>query len=179
MSNGLTPQVSDDQDVFWQAMRDRHRAVSYYKRTPPTDQSNVMPPAISACWYLLRQSHLSEEAFKRLVSAASNRVTQSGKGLRPLDAKSLATFLHFCGAIRTIAAEPEIAISPKGNIQAEWTKDEDDFLVLEFQPRGEIFFSLWQSGFPTEGVKSAKLTHELVNMFDAMDENPLRWSDAA
>ena len=138
-----------------------------------------MPPAVAACWFLLSQSRLSEDTFNYLVSAASNRVTRVAEGLRPLNARSLATFLHFWIAVRIQAAEPEIAISPKGNIQVEWTKDEDDFLVLEFQPTGEIMFSLWQDGYPTEGMKSANRAQELVNMLDAMDENPLSWSDAA
>lgn len=187
MSNGLSDQLFDDQDESWRSEQNRHLARKCYQPLPPVDQSteiayrptqpadqsNVIPTAIAVCWYPLKQSHLSEEAFRRLISAASSRVTRSGEGFRPLNAESLSAFLQYWDAIRTIAAEPEIAISPKGKIQAEWTKDEGNFLVLEFQPSGEIYFSLWQDGYPTEGVKSAKRTHELINMFGAMDENPL------
>ncbi len=193
MSNVLTDQFSDDQDTYWQSMRDQYLARSYYDPARPVDQSatriyeptqpiaqsGVIPHAVAVCWFLLRQSRLSEEAFNHLVSAASNRMTRSAEGLGLLDARSLAIFLHFWITVRIQSAEPEIVISPKGNIQAEWTKDENDFLVLEFQPSGEILFSLWQDGYPTEGMKSAKRAQELVNMLGAMDENPLSWSDAA
>ncbi len=190
MSNGLTDQISD---AYWQSMRDRHLARSYHEPAQPVDQSatrfyqpaqpivrsDVIPPAVAVCWFLLCQSRLSEDTFNLLVSAASSRVTRSAEGLGLLNARSLAIFLHFWIAVRIQSAEPEIVISPKGNIQAEWTKDENDFLVLEFQPSGEILFSLWQDGYPTEGMKSAKRAQELVNMLGAMDENPLSWSDAA
>ena len=193
MSNVLSDQHPNEQDAIWRAERDRRLTVLYYQPAPPvdqsaisfyrpklpTDQSNAVPAEIAVCWQLLKESHLSDEAFTRLVSAASSRVTRPDTGLRTLNSKSLAGFLHYWGAVSTVAAEPEIAISPKGNIQTEWTKDESDFLVMEFQPNGEIFFSLCQEGYQTEGVKSATRTHELLKIFEAMDENPLAWSDAA
>ena len=193
MSNGLTDQFSGGEDTDWQSMKDWHLARSCYEPAQPVDQSatrfyypaqritqsNVIPLAVAVCWSLLYQSRLREETRNLLVSTASSRVTRSAEGLGPLDATSLATFLHFWTAVRIEATDPEIVVSPKGNIQAEWTKDEDNFLVLEFQPDGEILFSLWQDGYPTEGVKSARRAQELVNMLGAMDENPLSWSDAA
>lgn len=191
MSNVLTDFQPDNEAEKSRAERVRFVAESRFQPSPPVDQSavsmfprpqvtdgsNVIPAAIAACWHLLKQSHLGDEA--RLISAALRRITQPRMGLASLSATSLDTFLHFWIAVRAAAAEPEIAISPKGNIQAEWTKDDDDFLVLEFQPTGEVFYSLWQGDYPMEGAKSSTMTHELVNMFNAMDENPLCWSDAA
>ncbi len=95
MSNVLTDQFSDDQDTYWQSMRDRYLARSYYDPARPVDQSatriyeptqpiaqsGVIPHAVAVCWFLLRQSRLSEEAFNHLVSAASNRMTRSAEGL--------------------------------------------------------------------------------------------------
>lgn len=193
MSSGLSDQHPNEQDAIWRAERDEllkvlyysqitpvnQTVISFYQPTLPTDQSSAVPAEIAVCWHLIKESHLSDEAFTRIVSAASSRVTRSGTGLRTLNSKALAAFLHLWSAVRTVAVEPEIGISPKGNIQAEWTKGENDFLIMEFQPNGEILWSLWQEGYTTEGVKSATRTHELLKMFDAMDENPLVWSDAA
>lgn len=152
-------------------------AAIFYQLEPLIKPTNAVPEEIAACWDLLIQSSLSSESFERLLSAASTRLTRSSVRGRKLDSKSLSSFLHFWSEVRGVATEPETSISPKGNVQTEWTKDDENFLVMEFQPNGQIYFSLWQEGFPTEGVKPPTRTYELLRTLDAMNENPLCWSD--
>ncbi len=126
--------------------------------------------AIYSCWELLRKSLLSAETYERLLSAATNRLTQPSAGLRQLDANSLAEFLKFYGLIGQISVEPEIVINPKGCVQVEWNKDDENFLVLEFQSNGDVFFSLWQNDYPTEGIKAPAAMKELIKIFNNLDE---------
>lgn len=186
------PQAERENLLVRRAEREKLRAQSLYYFVSPTDlsgallygggapseNSSAIPAAIAECWHLVKESQLSEEAFTHLVAAAAGRSPQSVRGLLSLEPKSLAAFLHFWGSVRDGSAEPEIGISPKGHVQAEWTKDVEDFLVLEFRPNGEVLFSLWQDGYPTEGVKSPTHLHELCRMFEVMDQNPLSWTDA-
>lgn len=146
--------------------------------TAKNERANVIPESIRSCWNLLRKSHFGSSTFQQIVSAASNRTSRSDDGLGPLHANSLAAFLKFWAGIPYQAAEPEISINPKGNFQAEWAKNNENFLVLEFQPNGDIFFSLWQDDYPIEGIKSARRSRELESMFGVIDDNPLCWSDA-
>lgn len=141
--------------------------------------SDVIPFSIFACWNLLRESGFSERAFDRIVSTAMNRLASGETGLRPLDADTLTGFMNFWNSVRGIAVEPQITISPKGNIQVEWVKDCKNFMVMEFQPNYDVFISLWKDDQPLEGIRSRETLPELIRVFDAMDENPLRWSNAA
>ena len=141
--------------------------------------SDVIPFSIFACWNLLRESGFSEGAFNRIVSTAMNRLAPGETGLRPLDADTLTGFMNFWNSVRGIAVEPQITISPKGNTQVEWVKDRENFMVMEFQPNYDVFISLWKDDQPMEGIRSRETLPELIRVFDAMDENPLRWSNAA
>lgn len=150
------------------------------ERGPATlEIANVIPESIVSCWNLLRQSGFSDETFGQIVSVTSNRLLRANQGLRPLNTKTLTAFLNFWRLCGDEAADPEVMISPKGNFQAEWWKDSGNFIVMEFQPNSDIYFSLWQDNYPLEGSQAAKKMHELVHIFGAMDENPLGWSDVA
>ncbi|MDA1101248.1 MAG: hypothetical protein O2967_19955 [Proteobacteria bacterium] len=142
----------------------------------PSD-SNVIPESIFFNWSLLRLSGLSDGAFGQLTMTASNRLVESGDQ-SPLNRITLTAFLEFWNKIRLYAAEPDIAVSPKGNVQIEWEKDGENFIVLEFRPDNAIFFSLWQKDNPTEGVRSREQVDEFIRILGIMDENPLSWTYA-
>lgn len=146
---------------------------------PANKKVDTIPDSLLRCWNLLRESELSGDTFRQIVSIASSRLLRGDQGLRPLSTKTLKAFLNFWELARDQATEPEITISPKGNLQAEWRRDEGNFVVLEFQPSGDIFFSLWQDNYVIEGSKAAKKMRELVHVFGALEDNPLGWSDVA
>jgi hypothetical protein len=182
-----------EQDLSWQAMQ-QENLKRHWPRTQVTQihpdaiesqehtfQSTVVPQAIMQCWFLLKESRLGEGMFSRLIILASGREAQSRSGLDSLRSQSLASFLHFWSALRQLAgpAEPDLSISPKGNIQAQWVKSGESFLVMEFQKNGDIFFSLWQEDYPLEGIQPGTRMSELIHVFNAMQDNPLGWTDAA
>ena len=155
----------------------RARETERIERTEE-DGAGVIPYSILMCWDLLRRSDLSPEAFQYVVGTAADREKSTDKTLRPLVRGSLAAFLRFWEKTKKKSAEPELGVNPKGHLQAEWYKDLDNLLVLQFQSNGDIFFSLWQEGDPTEGKKSSRNVPELIRILQIIPDNPLSWTDA-
>lgn len=157
-----------------------------YRRPPGFDSrvddeerkqsSDVTPKALRAYWHALTE--LPEPVFKNLFSdavAAEKRKFQGNFGLLP---ESLKLFLDFWGLILLEASNPVLSISPKGCLVGEWFLDPDNSLVLMFGGEKKIFFSLFDQGFPCEGIENGKngLTN-LAQMFLSRAPNPFMWSD--
>lgn len=142
------------------------------------DSGQVVPYVILSCWDALRKSGLSRETFKTLMSTAIRRETTGETRYDQISGGSLRAFLTFWGDLSSFRAEPEISVSPKGCMQAEWLKDDSSHLVMEFQPSGVMFFSLWLDGEPIEGFKKIAKRGELINMLCAGTENPFTWCES-
>ena len=137
----------------------------------------VISEAVSSHWLALSLSLLGPENLKVIMRAANDRNGFDSFGLKPLISASLSGFLEFWRFIKDESVEPEISVSPLGLMQAEWLKDDDHSLVLEFQESGDFFYSLWEDGQVCEGICGSSRDNivELVNMFKARNENPFQW----
>ncbi len=136
---------------------------------------STIPDPIRANWDALRHSGLSEECFNTIVATAMNRVPKQPSGLGQIDTDSLRSFLEFWSHIKAFAAEPEISFNPRGLVQAEWYKNNSNFLIIEFRDDGTLFFSLWDNGLPIEGIQHKKRKRELADMFRVRRIDPLQW----
>lgn len=94
--------------------------------------TDTMPDAIRANWYELAISRLSVEAFARLNFLANRQAGWRGPGSMALSGASLSKFLRFWATVRSVAAEPELMLTPLGTLQAEWFKNHKQFLEIEF-----------------------------------------------
>ena len=54
-----------------------------------------------------------------------------------LSGVSVSKFLLFWAAVRAVAAEPELMLTPTGTLQAEWFKNHKQFLEVEFSQSDE------------------------------------------
>lgn len=136
---------------------------------------STIPDPIRANWDALRHSRLSEECFNTIVTTAVNRVPKHPSRLDPIDTDSLRSFLEFWSHIEVFATEPEISFNPRGLVQAEWYKNNSNFLIIEFREDGTLFFSLWDNDLPIEGIQHKKRKRELADMFCVRRINPLQW----
>lgn len=110
------------------------------------DSTSVVPQSISANWMLLAKSGLSEPAYKAILRLGSKPLGWNGPGSFPLDARSLTNFLNFWIQVRNVATEPDLVLTPKGNIQAEWFKSPRQFLEIDFRSENEpSFFGLFDN----------------------------------
>lgn len=112
--------------VLVKSLRD---GVAMQGRSKATD---TMPDAIRANWYELAISKLSVEAFARLNLLANKQAGWRGPGAMALSGASLSKFLRFWATVRSVAAEPELMLTPMGTLQAEWFKNHKQFLEIEF-----------------------------------------------
>lgn len=147
------------------------------KQTHGEESQSAIPDALWPNWEALRRSGLSEQAFNTIFVTAANRSSAGPSDLGPINANSLKCFLEFWGYIGACSAQPEISFSPRGLVQAEWYKNESNFLVVEFRDDGTLFFSLWDNGLPIEGIQTKKRKYELADMFRVRRVNPLLWGD--
>lgn len=98
-------------------------------------QTVTIAPALRANWFELSRSALSGEAFERLRKLADKPNGWRGPKSKALSASSLAKFLKFWFELRDIAAEPELMLTPRGTLQAEWYHSHVHFLEIEFDSR--------------------------------------------
>lgn len=94
--------------------------------------ATTIPPALHANWFGLSQSGLSNDAFERLRKLADKSDGWHGPSSKTLSAASLDMFLKFWDAVRDIAVEPELMLTPRGTLQAEWYRSHRQFLDIEF-----------------------------------------------
>lgn len=136
-----------------------------------------IPPAILANWDALRRSQLSSKSLECLIFSTWNRPASNARGLKPVTLDSLRNFLRFWSNINADSAEPEISVSPRGFVQAEWFKDDDHFLVIEFRPDDSLMFSLWDEAPRVEGMEILSFHQDLERMLRVRADNPFLWSE--
>jgi hypothetical protein len=138
----------------------------------PATEPETLPPAIRENWSLLARAKLSEPFFERLSRMAKRPLNWRGVGSRPLSTSSLAQFLHFWSKIASRSEEPDIALMPSGNLQAEWYRNSRHHLDLEFNEDGRGFFFLMDGAAVNEGVEPFD---SLAETLLARASKPLKW----
>lgn len=139
------------------------------------ESRSAIPNALWANWEGLRRSNLSEEAFETIYAAATDRRTDLPTDPSTVNAVSLENFLDFWDHISVGSAEPEVSVNPKGLIHAEWYADDSNFLIIEFRDDRKLFFSLWDSNLPVEGIQDETRMYELAAMLKVRYVNPFLW----
>lgn len=136
--------------------------------------SNVTPSSIRSHWHDLRI--LPGDVLASLyVDAISAEFNDSRHGLL---SEALGCFLLLWKHVAENAAHPELSISPKGYLVAEWYVDPDNSLVVMFNGNSQVFFSLFDHGRPCEGYEEGEEgIRNLVKMLISRTPNPFKWSD--
>ncbi len=135
--------------------------------------TEAVPEAIVQNWQFLANADLSEKGYLFLLRLAKKEPGWRGQSSRPLDYRSLANFLRFWRSVREHAVEPEFVLVPSGNLQAEWYKDDDQFVELEFQQDNRCLFGLFDGESVLEGAADVQ---ELLAFLSVLNFEPLKWS---
>lgn len=140
----------DDRNAFV-VVRKTHAHIYALLTGLKADQTQAVPDVLKANWLELSQSHLSNLTFARLSKIAEKRDGWQGPGSLGLSAASLSEFLKFWREIRSAnSIEPELMLTPKGTLQAEWHRSRRQYFEIEFsKERGIGNFGLMDrlSGF--------------------------------
>lgn len=153
--------------------------IIYFFEPEYKNVTETMPEAITSNWEQLANSGFSNQTYAFLVKLAGKKTGWRGAGSRALDAVSLTKFLNFWDKVSENAIEPEFALLPNGNIQAEWYKDERHFIELEFTSNDMIFLGIFDGDSVIEGVEdSDKLaaSEKIVTLLSLKEFGPLKWS---
>jgi hypothetical protein len=140
---------------------------------PSSGETGATPETIVKNWQLLATSGLSEQSFLFILRLARKKSGWRGSGSKPLEASSLSNFLKFWDKVSEYATEPEFALAPNGNIQAEWYKDERHFLELKFTPHNMIFFGFFDGDKVYEGRTEPD---DIIKILSSKEFKPLKWS---
>jgi hypothetical protein len=145
------------------ALKAYSAALRYYfvptaKETTPKQlaaqrQTETLGAALQANWSEIARSGLSNQSFERLKVIASLSDGWRGRGSRTLSAASLRAFLSFWHLIKLEALEPELMLTPKGTVQAEWHRSHRQFLDVEFRQNGlDANFAIFDRGHVVEAT---------------------------
>jgi hypothetical protein len=110
---------------------------------PVSIQTASLPSAIASNWNDLAKGGLSEGIYQRLLELAILTAGWNGPGSLGMNASSLWSFVKTWKQIRKFCTEPELVLTPSGNIQAEWSKSRRHHLEMDFRASGEnSYFAL-------------------------------------
>lgn len=118
-----------------------------------SDNTQTIPAALHANWAELARSGLSNDGFERLRMLAAVKDGWRGDAARALAASSLHGLLAFWRLVKGVAVEPELMLTARGTVQAEWHRSHRQFLDIEFKTNGrEANFGLFDRGHTLEGT---------------------------
>lgn len=115
------------------------------------------PESIRQNWIGLAKSKLSQKTYGRILRLA---IDAQNQGISPLKSGSLRTFLTFWEVVRDIAPEPDLTIARNGNIVAEWHKNWQRHLDIEFKEDGMVLYGLFIGKIVNEGRDVARVLAE-------------------
>lgn len=95
-------------------------------------RTQVISAALQANWSELAQSNLSNDSFARLYRLSEKQNGWHGPASLALHGSSLSSFLRLWHLVRDVAVEPELMLTPRGTLQAEWYRSHRQFLEIEF-----------------------------------------------
>jgi hypothetical protein len=139
--------------------------------TPATKKKSIavtaVPQAVLGNWNRLYRAQLPDRVYKRVRQLARYEDGWRGFGSKALTAEALRTFLNFWIQIGSHASAPEIALTARGTLQAEWFKSSHRHLDLEFVNDQKIFFGWFDDENVNEGVYSLGGLVQWLNIPDA------------
>jgi hypothetical protein len=130
---------------------------------------------MSAHWW--RLGGLPVRVFNDLLSAATSPNRVLGKASQ-LSNGSLGIFLDLWDAVKVVAAEPVVSVTPNGCVVAEWVRDEENLLAVLAGSSAELTYSLFENGEPLEDSITKEQIPAFVTYMRARVANPFQWSDA-
>ncbi len=142
--------------------------------TESAEETATIPKPIIENWQLLATSGLTEQSYLSLLKLAKKTPGWRGAGSRSLDYRSLGSFLRFWKTVREKSAEPEFVLVPNGNLQAEWYRNDNHFVEIEFGLNDKCLFGVFDGEAVLEGRTSVK---NIVELLATQNYGPLKWSD--
>ncbi|MFN0038585.1 MAG: hypothetical protein ACKVP2_03640 [Burkholderiales bacterium] len=149
------------------------RAISDY-----TFETTIsLAPALAENWAAIFRSGISEELFLRIARLANFKDQWNGGGSRQMSPLSLNRFLSFWSEISSLGVEPELVLTSRGNVQAEWFKSSTRFFEVEFAVDGkdDNFFAI-RDGTRTTFEGKARLKDLISICKSHRNGAALRWS---
>jgi hypothetical protein len=137
--------------------------------------ANAMPQVIVSNWSRLFSANLTSNLYSRIMQIARRRDGWRGEGSKGLTQEALSAWLDFWIAINDDASKPDLALTARGSLQAEWFRSTRRHLDLEFVSKERIFFGLFDGRAAYEGVDKIKT---LVPWLSDHHAHPLRWRSA-
>jgi hypothetical protein len=137
--------------------------------------ASTVPKAIVANWNRLFSANLPNDVYRRIRLLSRYDNGWRGDGSKALSADALKTFLNFWIQMTGYLANPDLALTARGTLQAEWFRNSRRHLDLEFVDSKKIFFGLFNGENVYEGVDSLEGLSEWLKHHRA---NPLRWPGA-
>ncbi len=111
--------------------------------------TNAVPESIKGNWDRILESGLPDSTYAQLLGAAEEA---AGSAIQSeLREGSLRTFLSFWDAVRSIAPEPSLALTPDGNLIAEWRKDSKHHVDVVFKSDGLVLYGIFLGKMVSEG----------------------------
>ena len=142
---------------------------------PATKEKNItsltVPQAVLGNWSRLYRAQLPDRVYTRIRQLARYEDGWRGDGSKAITADALKSFLNFWIQIGPDASAPEIALTARGTLQAEWFQSSRRHVDLEFVNDKKIFFGLFHDENINEGVYSLGA---LVEWLKSQSAGPLR-----
>lgn len=132
----------------------------------------ALPDAVRDNWNRLAVSELTEQSYATITKLAHKGTGWRGAGSLPLSAGSLRAFLDFWQQIKEHAKEPELTMTPRGNLVAEWHKNWRRHLDIEFRAGGFALYGLFDGQSLHEGRDTIS---GLARFLMYRERKPLRW----
>jgi hypothetical protein len=172
VTNLRFPLFSDATDLSFTSFSQLNiKAADWWRRTVPAP-SLATPSTISINWTRLSRAGLTPEAYSQLLKIATRNDGWRGPGSRALRSLSFVGFLNFWPLICVQAVEPEFTLLPNGNLGAEWYKNSQRHLDMEFIDAQMAYFGFFSGATEIEGKANIQVIAQLLTSNSA---NPLRW----
>jgi hypothetical protein len=139
--------------------------------------TDTTPGSISVNRTRLTRAKLSLDSIRNVFRLAARVDGWRGAGSRSLESGSLSTFLEFWTSFTSLKGrkEPAFTLAANGNLIAEWYKNKNRHLDIEFCSDGQLYFGLFNGKSVLEGIATGD---ELALILGALLHSPLKWSDA-
>jgi len=135
-------------------------------------RTEALPAAIHANWYAILVADVSVEIYNQVVRIARLEAGWAGPYSQALNSQSLRHFLRFWENVSEIAVDPELVMTTRGHLHAEWHKNRKRHLDIEFCDDGKVFYGLFDGTSIHEGIDRVG---EVVAFLRGRRNNPLDW----
>jgi len=133
---------------------------------------DAMPTALTANWSRLFLSDLSAKSYARILQFARLNEGWRGAGSKSLSDRALEAFLEFLIRLGDDVVEPELTLTARGTLHAEWFRNTRRHLDLEFISEEKVFFGLFDGKTVYEGIDCL---NGLSSWLKQRSSQPLKW----